>query len=339
MSGKLSDLGNFNARKRKGAKVRLTFRAFVPSRIRAFTQKPKNMQFNTIKLSDKPIFDRLLKNNTFRAGECCFSNLYGWAHKFNTKYAVFNDFLLIKFTGISGKCSYLMPFGKGDLREAINALHEDCGCRQKFEMSGVTERMWQKIDETMPGIFEKTPTPASSDYIYTSEKLIHLTGKKLQSKRNHINRFKKENRWQYISLNEHPELLAECTKMLTEWYHLNKESHDPSLRLDYITTADFLHNFEALGLCGGAICVDGKIDAFSLGTRLTDDTFIVHTEKAFADIHGAYTIMNQQFIEHEAAAYTYINREEDMGIESLRKAKMSYHPDILLEKNVVRFRL
>ena len=296
------------------------------------------MQFKNIQLSDKPTFDRLLEGNTFRASECCFSNLYGWAHKFNTQFAILNDFLLIKFTNAAGGCSYLTPLGKGDLKSAIEALYDDCGCKVKFEMSGVTEEMWQQIEEAMPDVFEKIPAPESFDYIYTSEKLIHLTGKKLQSKRNHINRFKKENKWEYISLNDHPETLAECRRMLTEWYDLNKESHDNSLRLDYITTSDFLHNFEALGLCGGAICVQNQIAAFSLGTRLTADTFIVHVEKAFTDIHGAYTIMNQQLVENEAANYTYINREEDMGFESLRKAKMSYQPDILLEKNLVKFK-
>ena len=297
------------------------------------------MQFNTIQLSDKPIFDRLLEQNTFRSSECCFSNLYGWAHKFDTKFAVFNDFLLIKFTAITGKCSYLMPLGKGDLKAAIEAMHTDCGCKKRFEMSGVTERMWQAIEAAMPGVFQKTLTPELFDYIYTSEKLIHLTGKKLQPKRNHINRFKKEHEWEYISLNKRPEMVTECKRMLTEWYDLNAETHDKSLCLDYITTMDFLNNFETLGLRGGAIFANGQIDAFSLGTRLTDDTFVVHVEKAFAKINGAYTIMNQQFVEHEAADYTYINREEDMGFESLQKAKLSYYPDILLEKSVVKYKL
>jgi len=298
----------------------------------------KSMEFKKIQLSDKPVFDRLLEANTFRASECSFSNLYGWAHKFNTKFAVFNDFLLIKFTGITGKCSYLMPFGKGDLRAAIEALYEDCGCKRRFEMSGVTERMWQKIEEAMPDVFQKTPTPDSFDYIYMSEKLIHLAGKKLQSKRNHVNRFKKEHGWQYISLNERPEMVTECKRMLSEWYDLNAATHDKSLCLDYITTMDFLNNFETLGLRGGAIFADEQVDAFSLGTRLTDDTFIVHVEKAFAKINGAYAIMNQQFAEHEAVNYMYVNREEDMGFESLKKAKMSYYPDILLEKNLVKFK-
>lgn len=297
------------------------------------------MQFNPIHLSDKPLFDRLLEKNAFRASECCFSNLYGWAHKFNTQYAVIDDFLLIKFTNTAGGCSYLMPLGRGDLKKAIEGLYEDCGCRKRFELSGVTEAMWREIDQTMPGVFEKIPVPESFDYIYTSEKLIGLTGKKLQSKRNHINRFKKENLWKYVSLNDRPEALFECRRMLTEWYEQNRETRDDSLRLDYITTSDFLHNFEALGLYGGAVCVKGEIVAFSLGTQLTSDTFIVHVEKAFADIHGAYAIMNQQFVENEAAGFTYINREEDMGFESLRKAKMSYQPDILLEKSRVKFKM
>ena len=297
------------------------------------------MKFHKIELSDKPIFDRLLAGNNFRASECCFSNLYGWAHKFDTKFAVFNEFLLIKYTALTGKCSYLMPFGKGDLRAAIEALHEDCGCKHRFELSGVTEQMWQEIELAMPGVFTKTPTPDLDDYIYTSEKLIHLAGKKLQPKRNFVNRFKKEHNWEYISLNEQPHWVDECKRMLTEWYDLNAATHDKSLCLDYITTMDFLSNFDVLGLRGGAIFAEGKMDAFSLGTPLTDDTFIVHVEKAFAKVSGAYAIMNQQFAEREAANYTYINREEDMGFESLQKAKMSYHPDILLKKSVVKYKL
>lgn len=296
------------------------------------------IDFKEITLDDKPIFDKILAGNTYRASECSFSNLYGWAHKFSTKFAIFNDFLLIKFTNPQGCCSYLKPFGRGNLKRAVNAIFEDCGNEKKFEMSGVTERMWADIDADMPGVFEKTRTRGSFDYIYTSEKLINLTGKKLQSKRNHINRFKKESEWKYISLNDNPETLTDCKRMLEEWYELNSVVKDDSLQEDYKTTLDFLTNFESLALRGGAIWANGKLAAFSLGAPLTEDTFIVHVEKAFADIHGAYAIMNQQFVEHEAVNFTYINREEDMGFESLRKAKMSYQPDILLEKNVVKFK-
>jgi hypothetical protein len=89
-------------------------------------------------------------------------------------------------------------------------------------------------------------------------------------------------------------------------------------------------------LRGGAIEVDGDIVAFSLGTKLNADTFIVHVEKAYSEIQGAYPIINQEFVKNEASEFTYINREEDMGYPSLRKAKMSYRPDILLEKYIVK---
>jgi len=244
----------------------------------------------------------------------------------------------VKFSVDDGRCSYLIPYGRGDLRPPIEALMNDCGCTQKFMMSGVTERMWTNIEASMPGVFEKTPVRGGFDYIYTSEKLIHLKGKKLQSKRNHINRFKKENNWEYQSLTDHPEYLERCRKMLRDWIDMNLESHDESLELDYITTSTFLTQFNELDLRGGVILVDGRIAAFTLGRPLTEDTFIVHTEKAFSNINGAYSIINQQFVEHEASGFTYINREEDMGYESLRKAKMSYQPDILLEKSILKLK-
>ena len=177
-----------------------------------------------------------------------------------------------------------------------------------------------------------------SDYIYTSEKLIHLKGKKLQSKRNHINRFMRENEWKYKTLTGNPELVRECKSMLDKWMAINSEDKDPSIDYDDFATKIMLENFEYLNLKGGLICVNNEIAAFSIGEVLTKDTVVVHVEKAFTSIHGAYTIMNQQFVINEAADFLYINREEDMGVENLRKAKLSYQPDILLEKYNARFK-
>jgi hypothetical protein len=126
--------------------------------------------------------------------------------------------------------------------------------------------------------------------------------------------------------------------MLDKWMDINIEEKDPSLLYDDFATTLMLDNFEYLGLRGGLICVDNKIAAFSIGEPLTEDTVVVHVEKAFTSIHGAYTIINQQFAENEVAGFTYINREEDMGIDNLRQAKLSYQPDILLEKFNARFK-
>ena len=198
--------------------------------------------------------------------------------------------------------------------------------------------MIAEIEEAMPGVFEYKLNMSVSDYIYTSEKLINLKGKKLQSKRNHINRFKHENSWKYKTLTGNPQLVKECKSMLDKWMEINSDEKDPSLAYDDFATKIMLENFEYLGLKGGLICVDNEIAAFSIGEVLTEDTVVVHVEKAFTSIHGAYTIMNQQFVLNEAAEYKYINREEDMGVENLRKAKLSYQPDILLEKYNARFK-
>ncbi len=294
------------------------------------------IEFRDIELRDKKIIDKYLINNPYRASESCFSNLYGWGHKYKTEYAEWRDYLLIKFTSERGGCSYLTPFGKGNLVSAIDVLVDECGCPIKFEMSGVTPAMREEIEKAMPKRFNFERERSVYDYIYTSEKLINLSGKKLQSKRNHINRFVAQNNWKYISVTKNPWEVTRCKEMMKKWYDINKESSDESLELDFKTTSLYLENFEALELRGGAIEVDGEIVAFSLGTKLSEDTFIVHVEKAFADIQGAYSIINQQFVLNEASEFTYINREEDMGYPSLRKAKLSYQPDILLEKFIVK---
>lgn len=295
------------------------------------------IKFKDIELEDKEIIDKYLYNNPYRASESCFSNLYGWAHKYKTQYAIWREFLLVKFTSDRGGCSYLTPFGKGNLAGAIDVLVDECGCPVKFEMSGVTQAMKEEIESAMPRRFEYERQRSVFDYIYTSEKLINLTGKKLQSKRNHINRFLAQHGdYKYISITKNPSEVSRCKDMLKKWYDINKESSDESLELDFTTTSLYLNNFEALDLRGGAIEVDGEIIAFSLGAKLSEDTFIVHVEKAFSEIQGAYPIINQQFVLHEASEFTYINREEDMGYPSLRKAKLSYHPDILLEKFILK---
>lgn len=296
------------------------------------------LTFKNIELTDKPIIDNYLEGNTYRASDCCFSNLFCWKDKFKTQFARQNGWLFIRFRDNVDRNSYLLPFGKGNLSEAIQMLKDNAaaiGC--KFQIRGLTQRMCDELQAAMSDLFTYKLNRSVSDYIYTSEKLIGLKGKKLQSKRNHINRFNRENEWTYKSLTNNPDLVKECAKMLNKWMCENAEEKDPSLVYDNMATKLMLENFEYLGLRGGVICVNGQMQAFSLGAPLTDDTFDVHVEKAMTDnVHGAYTIINQQFVLHEASEFMYINREEDMGIESLRKAKLSYQPDILLEKFVAR---
>ncbi|MDO5522906.1 MAG: phosphatidylglycerol lysyltransferase domain-containing protein [Bacteroidia bacterium] len=297
------------------------------------------LPFQSIELKDKEIINSFLNLQNYRASDLCFTNLYSWAKRFGTEFAVTADWLFIRFRDNNNRNSYLFPIGAGNIKEGIDIIVEDHKqFNSPFQIRGLTKEMIAKIDEAMPDAFNYKLNRSVSDYIYSSEKLIHLKGKKLQSKRNHINRFKRENEWKYHTLTGNPALVKECREMLDKWMEVNKEDKDPSLVYDDFATNLMLENFEYLDLKGGLICVNNEIAAFSIGERLTDDTFIVHVEKAFTNIHGAYNIINQQFIENEASEFTYINREEDMGIENLRNAKLSYQPDILLEKYNARFK-
>lgn len=297
------------------------------------------LTFRSLELKDKDIINSYLRQQNYRASDLCFANLYCWGRKFDTQFATTPDWLFIRFKDNNGRNSYLKPVGTGDLKEAIALIQEDhLSFNSPFQMRGLTKEMITGIEAVMPGRFDYKLNRSVSDYIYTTEKLIGLKGKKLQSKRNHINRFKRENNWKYHTLTGNPSMVKECKNMLEQWMEVHKEERDPSLVYDDYATTLMLDNFEYLDLIGGLICVDNEIAAFTVAEQLTQDTIVVHVEKAFTDIHGAYTIINQQFVENEASQFLYVNREEDMGMENLRRAKLSYHPDILLEKYNARFK-
>lgn len=296
------------------------------------------IDFKRITLTDKKDIDACFMGNRCRTCDFSFSNLYSWVPKFKTQFSVIDQTLFLRFEGDINDYYYMMPVGKMPLSKSLPMIIEDAKTNgHKFVMKGVTTKMWALIQEAMPDTFQYEFDRDNSEYLYSAEKLITLSGKKLQKKRNHLNRFKADNpSWEYFPLTSNADRL-ECLDMLKQWDDIKTEQQANS-DFDFIATKTMLENFEVMELKGGAIRVNGKMVAFTIGTQLTDDSFVVHVEKAFGDINGAYTIINQQFIEHEAANFTYINREEDMGIEGLRKAKMSYYPEILLEEGIVTFK-
>ncbi len=294
------------------------------------------INFKQITLSDKKDFDACFEGNEYRACDFCFVNLFSWNAKFKTVFAIQHRTIFLRFQDSDGQLYYMMPIGRMPLSEAFALIMQDAEDNKiPFQMKGIASRMWEKIEQEMPGKFRYIPDRDNDEYLYLSEKLIKLSGKKLQSKRNHINRFKADNPdWQYFPLVTRKDL-DECMQMLDEWEEKSSSAINITQRYDYIATRIMLENFEYMELRGGAVRVNGKIVAFTIGEPLTADCFVVHVEKAFGDMNGAYTIINQQFIEHEASEFMYINREEDMGLENLRKAKLSYYPDILLEEGIL----
>lgn len=154
----------------------------------------------------------------------------------------------------------------------------------------------------------------------------------MHGKRNHIARFQDEDDWCYEELNDSN--IEECRNMTYTWIKMRAEKWNEEMELEMSVLHEAFDYRKELGLVGGIIRKAGQIVAFSIGEPLNSDTYVVHFEKAFPDMQGAYPMINQQFVLHACEDYTYVNREEDTGDPGLRKAKMSYYPEILLKKYV-----
>ncbi len=227
-----------------------------------------------------------------------------------------------------GPDCYLSPVGEGRLAAALDRLESDAEERGiPYKLVSVAEPMIERIEAAKPGKFVFShKNEDSDDYIYLAEKLRTLSGKKLQSKRNLVNRFKAsyENRWSYEDIT--PENTDEVLSFQKKWCKENGCGKNRDLTGETFAITKTLGNFSALGIRGGMLKLDGEVIAFTLGCRAAEDMYIVQIEKADHNIPGAYQMINQQFVLRNCEDVMYVNREEDLGIEGLRKAKRSYYP-------------
>lgn len=292
-----------------------------------------DIQWKMIALSDKELIEGFYRQEKLRNCEATFANNYLWAPHYEIRYAVVEGMLV--FLSDEASFSVSFPVGAGDLRKTVDMLLAYFSEKGKpFKMHLVSPAQFEKLEALYPGRFQVAYDRDLADYVYESERLLTLSGKKLHAKRNHINKFKETYPdWQYESITE--ENTGECLEMAQAWRVLNGCDEDENKHAEFCVTLNALKLRRELGLKGGLLRADGRVVAFTLGEAVGDDTFVVHIEKAYADVQGAYPMINQQFVAHEGAAYRYINREEDTGAEGLRKAKLSYYPDRMLEKGIV----
>ena len=242
---------------------------------------------------------------------------------------------MLVFLSDEATFSVSFPLGQGNAKETIELLlsyFEEKG--RTFKMHLVSPEQFARLEKWFPGKFQIAYNRDAADYVYESEKLITLSGKKLHGKRNHINKFKElYPDWTYEPITK--ENTAECIEMAQNWRVQNGCDENEEKSAEFCVTLNALKMREELGLRGGLLRADGRVVAFTLGEPGGEDIFVVHIEKAYPDVPGAYPMINQQFVEHECAAYRYVNREEDTGAEGLRKAKLSYYPVMMLEKGMV----
>jgi len=288
------------------------------------------IEFRPIEITDREWVAKHLQEVDARACEYSFVNNFIWGKQYQLKISEVEGFYCSISTYEDG-ITYSFPAGIGNVKGVIELLMEDAKERNMpFVLRGLLAEQVDLLNELFPNIFEITSSRDEVDYIYTVEKLSKLSGKKLHGKRNHIARFKDNPNWAYEDISAVN--MEDCLQMNKEWCAMYNCIDDPSLNHELCAVKRAFANYEELGLVGGLLRREGKVIAYTLGSRITEDTFDIHIEKAFPDIQGAYPMINQQFILHNCMEYTYVNREEDIGDEGLRKAKLSYYPDIMLEK-------
>ncbi len=286
------------------------------------------LSFQPITLADRSYLHEAMWQAEGYGSEFSFANLYFWGERLVCKdwrrpliLSYFDDWI-----------AYLYPHDP----DCIPLLVQDAGERGiQLKLWGLSQEDTHVLEERYPGLFTYDPYRNSFDYVYRIERLCDLSGKKLQSKRNHCNRFLLEHPdYHVVELTQ--ELLPLCRDFTHQWYEDHAHLHGPA---DYdwerVAIEKAFQHFQELHMEGIGLFDQGQLLGFSMGNRIREDTFDVNFEKALAAVNGAYPMVNREFARYLHQRYPeirFLNREDDMGIEGLRRAKESYYPDILLEK-------
>ena len=301
-------------------------------------RKPKGkvslIEFHALTKEDKPLLDRYFRANYYENSHFNFTNLYMWREPFHVHVAEEDDVLYV-VSEWKARVSALQPFCDPtrypEATKKLLAYFEEIG--QPFHIYDMERGYADFLRSCDCASFEVVADRDNYDYVYLSEKLISLSGRKLHSKKNHLNAFRKEHPdAQFLPITD--EIVTQCKLTINGWYkqHAQEAPADPFIALERQAIIEVLNNFEDFQLKGGAILIGQRVVAFTFGEQLNDDTAVIHVEKADPEVRGAYPAINQAFVEHAWSDMTYINREEDMGIEGLRQAKESYKPVKLIEK-------
>lgn len=271
-----------------------------------------------------------LKQAPSRCCEYSFANMMVWREHFDTQVALVEDAVVVRF---GGDCPhYLAPAGK-ETRRALQVLYEDArAAGTPLYVFGYDDEALARL-ETQYRILARQEYRDEFDYLYRTEALATLAGREYHAKRNHITAFSRENAWCYEELCD--DNAADVLWATDTWFHERVAvcgDEDGALLAENRAVHELMVHRRETELRGGLIRVAGKVVAFTLGAPLTADTFDTLVEKALPGYEKAYAVINREFARHSIGDFTYVNRENDVGLEGLRRAKLSYRPTALIKK-------
>lgn len=295
------------------------------------------LEFRDIYISDKERITKSLRSSGFMGCEYSFANNMAWKRLGDSQISFYKDFYIsCAFRTEDGIPRFILPSGSGDYREVIGEMKSFAEAYGKpLRMGGITDASLEMLGELFPDGFTCETDEGDWDYIYNASDLIGLPGRKYHAKRNHLARFNELDA-EFSTITEKD--FDDCITFSALEYNSKADSSGHSFLAEQYAIHTYFSFFRELGMKGGIIRVGGKTAAFTLGDELRSDTFCVHIEKADTQFSGIYAGINNHFAKAAAAGYKYVNREEDLGLEGLRKAKLSYHPAFLLRKYTVTFK-
>lgn len=289
------------------------------------------MQFKSLDINSKDIIKEFFNAQRIEASDMLFGNLYIWHFSRDISYSIVNDCMIIKTTYPNEDPFIFYPLGNGDIKVAIKKTMEYfLDNKNNFCFRSLETHQKNNIESFMPNKFNIEENRDRFDYLYNVNELMNLNGRKFHNKKNHLNRFfnlYKNFIYEKIDSSNAIEVL----EAYKEWFN-NNPNASLGVKNEYKGIEASLINFSLLDMKGGVIKIENKIAGFTLGEQINDNSVVIHIEKGNIFYDGIYQAINQQFLINEWSNMEFVNREEDLGLEGLRRAKMSYNPIRFIEK-------
>lgn len=289
--------------------------------------------FSEPQLKDCDWISKCVKESGYMGSDASFANIYLLKSKYNTKVSFYKDFLIRYYEGYESRHGYTFPLGHGKTDKALEAIRQDAlENNRKLEFCFVTEEQKEVLDAVYGNILEYKKDDGDSDYIYGQQELATLSGRAYHKKKNHLSKFKRTyNNIRYSEIGAGN--IEDAVIIEDNWYKEHIKDGDASINMEYSAIKEALLHFDDIALTGGILYVNDVPAAMTIASYINDDTVDIHFEKCIGEYAaaGGYAAINQMHAE-ALKNVMYINREEDINIPGLRKAKESYHPKIMLKK-------
>jgi hypothetical protein len=304
-----------------------------------------------ITLKDRPLLEEYLQGFQYKTSGLSYSSLYMWREINQFSWKMIGDYLCIaaadNLEEEMGLSFMFPPLTHNGCYDPVRLKDTILGAKEEFEAKGqefimmlVPFHMNEILEKALPGQLSFEADRPNFDYVYDTAELKELRGKKFHGKRNHLNYFLSNYKYEYAELKEeNADEVMTFIRAFNERKDLPPESHEwELLDMEMQAMEDVVRNLDSVGYLTGAIRIDDKLEALSIGGFLGTNTVTVHVEKANTEYRGLYQAINNEFVKHVPGHITRINREEDMGIPGLRKAKLSYNPVKMIEKYIVKIK-